>query len=146
MAGAAGAATAPTFTDSAAPAPLGQDAGEPSIGVNWNTGNVLFQAGLHTLKGDFSGTTPRWTDVSSPLTSVTGLDPILFTDHDTGRTFVSQLLGACSLMAYSDDDGANWTPTPIGCGLGAPFAPRPVGGGAFHPGTLGPVTSYKHTV
>jgi hypothetical protein len=99
--GAAGAATPPAFTTTAAPAPLGQDAGEPSIGIDWKTDNVLFQAGLETLKVDFSSSAPSWTDVSSPLTSVTGLDPILFTDHDTGRTFVSQLLGACSLMGYT---------------------------------------------
>jgi hypothetical protein len=144
--GAAGAATPPAFTTTAAPAPLGQDAGEPSIGIDWKTDNVLFQAGLETLKVDFSSSAPSWTDVSSPLTSVTGLDPILFTDHDTGRTFVSQLLGACSLMASSDDDGATWSPNPLGCGLGAAADHQTVGGGAFHSGVLGPLTGYTHAV
>jgi hypothetical protein len=144
--GTAGAATPPSFTTSAAPSPLGQDAGEPSIGVNWKTGNVLYQAGLQTLKVDFSTATPTWTDVSSPITSVTGLDPILFTDHDTGRTFVSQLMGACSLMASSDDDGTSWTPNPVGCGLGAAVDHQTVGGGPFRSGALGPLTGYSHAV
>jgi hypothetical protein len=142
----AGAATAPSFANYAAPAPLGRDAGEPSIGINWKTDGVLYQAGLQTLKVDFSTATPTWRDVSSPITSQTGLDPILFTDHDTGRTFVSQLAAACSLMAFSDDDGTTWTPNPLGCGLGAAFDHQTVGGGPFHAGTLGPLTGYGHAV
>jgi hypothetical protein len=142
----AGAATAPSFTNHPAPNGLGTDAGEPSIGIDWNTGKVLVQAGTETLRVDFSGATPTWQDVASPLTSATTLDPILFTDHDTGRTFVSQLYGACSLMAFSDDDGASWTQNPIGCGLGAAADHQTVGGGPFHAGGLGPLTSYEHAV
>jgi hypothetical protein len=142
----AGAATAPSFTNHTPPAGLGQDAGEPSIGIDWSTDNALVQAGTQTLKVDFSGAAPSWQDVSSPLTSATTLDPILFTDHDTGRTFVSQLYGACSLMAFSDDDGATWTQNPIGCGLGAAIDHQTVGGGPFHAGVTGPLTGYKHAV
>jgi hypothetical protein len=40
LAGAGRAATPPSFTNYAAPAPLGQNAGEPSIGVDWKTGKV----------------------------------------------------------------------------------------------------------
>jgi hypothetical protein len=54
----AGAATAPGFSNYAAPAPLGQDAGEPSIGINWKSGNVLYQAGLQTLKVRALGAEP----------------------------------------------------------------------------------------
>ena len=43
--------------------------------------------------------TATWRDVSSTLTSATSLDPILFTDHRTNRTFVSQLYLACSAAA-----------------------------------------------
>src|SRR4051794_4250695 len=87
------APTAPTFANFAAPAALGRDSGEPSIGANWSSGNVMFQAGLETLRVsgfDSSAGTATWTSVGSTLTSVTTLDPILFTDHATGRTFVSQ--------------------------------------------------------
>jgi hypothetical protein len=142
----AAAATPPSFTNDAAPAPLGQDAGEPSIGINWKTGNVLYQAGLETLKVDYSSGTPTWKDVASQITSTTSLDPILFTDHTTGRTFVSQLLGACSLMAFTDDDGTSWTPNPVGCGAGAAADHQTVGGGPFHTGTLGALTAYPHAV
>jgi hypothetical protein len=142
----AGAATAPSFSNYAAPAPLGQDAGEPSIGINWKSGNVLYQAGLETLKVDFSSGTPTWKDVASQITSTTSLDPILFTDHTTGRTFVSQLLGGCSLMAFSDDDGTTWTQNPFGCGAGAAADHQTVGGGPFHSGAQGALTAYPHAV
>ena len=57
-----------------------------------------------------------WTDASAsaangcPQGSTVSLDPILFTDHKTGRTFESQLAGANSLTCYTDDDGATWNP------------------------------------
>jgi hypothetical protein len=146
LASAAQAATPPTFTNYSAPAGVGRDAGEPSIGANWNTGKVMYQAGLETLRVDFSTSPPTWTNVGHPLTSTTSLDPILFTDHTTGRTFVSQLAGGCSLMAFTDNDGASWTPNPIGCGLAAAADHQTVGGGPFAPGTIGPLTSYPHTV
>ena len=146
LAAPASAATAPSFTNYAAPAPLGRDAGEPSIGINWKTGTVMYQAGLETLKVDFSTAPPTWKDVASQITSTTSLDPILFTDHVTGRTFVSQLTGACSLMAFSDDDGTSWTQNPIGCGAGAAADHQTVGGGPFHSGAQGPLTSYPHAV
>ena len=146
LAAPAGAATPPAFVNHAAPAPLGQDAGEPSLGVNWKSGNVLFQSGLETLKVDFSSGAPKWSDVAPPLTSAQSLDPILFTDHETGRTFVSQLVGACSLMASTDDDGGAWSQNPIGCGAGALADHQTVGGGPFHAGLQGPLTAYPHSV
>src|SRR4051812_25448045 len=144
--GTAQAATPPSFNNYSAPSGLGADAGEPSIGANWNTGNVMYQAGVETLRVDFSKSPPTWANVGHPLTSTTTLDPILFTDHSTGRTFVSQLAGACSLMAFTDNDGASWTPNPIGCGLAAAADHQTVGGGPFAPGVVGPLTSYPHTV
>src|SRR4051794_24368120 len=125
---------------------MGTDAREPSNGPNWNTGKVMYQAGLETFRVDFSTSPPSWANVGHPLTSTTSLDPILFTDHSTGRTFVSQLAGACSLMAFTDNDGASWTPNPIGCGLAAAADHQTVGGGPFAPGAVGPLTSYPHTV
>jgi hypothetical protein len=117
---------------------------EPSIGADWKTGAVMYQSLLTTYRVTFdSAKTPAatWTDVSAPLTSRQSLDPILFTDRDTGRTIVSQLAGQCSLSEYSDDDGATWTPDE-GCGPpsgvdhqsvgGGPFA-APLTGGAIYP-------------
>src|SRR6267143_2951695 len=141
------AATTPTFVNFAAPPPLGEHAGEPSIGVNWNTGNVLMQAGVQTLRvSSFDDATQsaHWQEVGFALTSLTTFDPLLFTDRDTGRTFVSQLAPPCSLMAFTDDDGGSWTPSPIGCGLASGFDHQSIGGGSFAPGLNG--LGYPHTV
>ena len=141
------AGTPPTFTNFVAPAPLGRDAGEPSIGSNWRTGNVMYQAGLETLRVsgfDDVAKTATWTSVGSTITSTASLDPILFTDHATGRTLVSQLSADCSLMAYSDNDGASWFQNPVGCGLAAGADHQTVGGGPFAPGLSG--VGYPNTV
>ena len=95
----------------------------------------MYVSGLQTLRvtfpeditpaGSVSGACDaQWDDVSYVLTSTKSLDPILFTDPRTGRTFVSQLnsvvppaspvlIGLNSLMAFTDDDGASWTPAQI---------------------------------
>lgn len=142
----AGAATAPSFNNYAAPNGLGTDAGEPSIGINPKTGIYMMQAGLSTLRVNFATTPPSWADVGSSITSTTSLDPILFTDQRTSRTFVSQLSGGCSLMAYTDNDGASWTQNPFGCGAGSGVDHQTVGGGVFAAGLIGPTTSYPDTV
>jgi hypothetical protein len=143
---AAAAAVPPTFNNDAAPNGLGTDAGEPSIGVNFKTGKVFEQAGLQTLRVDYSTTPPTWASVGSTITSTTSLDPILYTEHSTGRTFVSQLSAGCSLMAFTDDDGASWFQNPIGCGLASGADHQTVGGGPFAPGLVGPTTSYPKAV
>jgi PKD repeat protein len=49
-----------------------------------------------------------WEDKSNPTTN-TGLDPILWTDQKTGRTFVSNsTAGANAVYGYSDTDGDSW--------------------------------------
>ena len=107
---------------------------EPSIGVDWKTGAVMYQALTSTYRVAFDDTkspaAATWTDVSAPLTSQQTLDPILFTDSTTGRTIVSQLAGECSLSEYSDDDGATWTPDE-GCGPPSGVDHQSVGGGPF---------------
>ena len=63
-----------------------------------------------------------WQDRSSGVTDV-GLDPILWTDQPSGRTFASNnTTGANFVYAYTDNDGDLWVP------VGA--AP-PNGGAAF---------------
>jgi hypothetical protein len=109
-------------------------ADEPSIGANWNTGAVMYQSTLTTYRVKFDDTarpaTASWTDVSALLTSQQTLDPILFTDPQTGRTIVSQLAGPCSLSEFSDDDGATWTPDQ-GCGPPSGIDHQSIGGGPF---------------
>lgn len=116
-----------------APEGLGTGAGEPSIGVNPKTGKVFFEANTQTLRVTFddsvSPAKTNWEDKSAP-NAVTSLDPILFTDQRTGRTFTSQLAGATSLMAFTDDDGETWTPSQ-GAGIPASLDHQTVGGGPF---------------
>jgi hypothetical protein len=85
---------------------------ETAIGVNERTGNVLFQMAADTarVRWDDSVSPPSatWEDVSFH-TLYFGLDPMLYTDRTSGRTFVLQLLGPVSSASYTDDDGDNWS-------------------------------------
>jgi hypothetical protein len=130
----------PSFANYLSPAGIGDDAGEPTIGANWATGNVMFIAILETLRVTFDDSTSpasaTWQNVSAPQTSLDSFDPILFTDGDVGptrtnRTFVSQLLPSkISLMAFTDDDGATWTPSQ-GAGINSGVDHQTVGGGPY---------------
>lgn len=144
----------PTFSVHSDPGEHG--AAEPSLGVNWNSetadngGTVMYIAGLNTLRVRFDDcTSPArlredgdWLDVSAP-NAVTSLDPILFTDPATGRTFSSQLLGKTSLMSFTDDDGETWTPSQ-GSGINSGVDHQTVGGGPMPAGLPGLV--YPHAV
>jgi hypothetical protein len=127
-------ATPPTYQNFAAPTGLGESAGEPTVGVNWKTGAAMFVAGLQTLRVRFNDSatpaTATWEDVSAPLTSINTLDPILFTDGPVGRTFVSQLAVKSSLLEYTDDDGATWTPSQ-GSGINSGVDHQTVGAGPY---------------
>jgi len=144
-------APTPSYVNLGAPAGIGQGAGEPTLGVNWGSGNVMFIAGLETLRVngfDDAAGTATWTERSALTTSITSFDPILFTDSKTGRTIVSQLLPTkISLMAFTDDDGETWTPSQ-GAGINSGVDHQTVGGGPFKPGVLGrgPLTAYPHAV
>ena len=123
---------------------VGETAAEPTVGFNLQTKKAMFISGLQTLRVTFPETgacEALWEDVSYPLTSVKSLDPILFTDQGSNRTFVSQLnsvvppaspvlIGLNSLMAYTDDDGATWTPAQVNPPDGS-YDHQNVGGGAY---------------
>ncbi|HVE73497.1 MAG TPA: hypothetical protein VNA30_00170 [Mycobacteriales bacterium] len=131
-------ATVPSYTNyptttkaSPPPSELGYDAPEPSIGVNHKTGKVMYQAYLQTLQATFDdGSVPAKMsvkDVTNPIEGVVTLDPFMFTDSVTGRTFVSQLAPPCSISSFTDTDGEPTVPglpgsgytTSTGCGVGA---------------------------
>jgi hypothetical protein len=160
----------PRFFNYASPPGIADNVGEPSIGCNWksetSSSNSMFNipnGGRVMLFGGFSPDLYRATfdDCSSPakplweakplLTASTPRaagDPILFTDHDTGRTFVSQLEGltpAGSTTDITDDDGDNFMPSE-GSSLPSDVDHQTFGGGIFHAGTLGPVTAYPNAV
>jgi len=130
----------------------GHGAGEPSIGVNWKTGNAFIEAGNHTLRVTFNdAATPAtavWADKRSPFARVS-LDPILFTDDSrmggTNRTFSSQLNGVTSELSFTDDDGENWTPTQ-GSGQPAGIDHQTVGGGPYASPAPLTRTSYPHAI
>jgi hypothetical protein len=142
--------TAPTYGLYAPPAGVGLSAGEPTLGVNFDTGAVMYIAGLETLKVNFDDTvtpaTASWQDVSAPQTSLITFDPILYTEQELGRTFVSQLLPTkISLLAWTDDDGATWNPS-LGAGINSGVDHQSVGGGPFAPGLLSALTAYPYAV
>jgi len=126
--------------------------GEPSLGINWhsetadNGGTVMYVSGLDTLRLRYDVCTSparlrpdgNW-QVVSPVNAVTSLDPILYTDPVTGRTFSSQLLGKTSLMSFSDDDGDSWLPS-MGSGINSGVDHQTVGGGPF----AAPLTGLLH--
>jgi hypothetical protein len=129
----------PRYHNYQPPAGIGESAGEPTIGVNWQSGNAMYIASLQTLRVKWDDTASpapaTWEDVSAQNTSIVSLDPILFTDSDAGasrtnRTFVSQLLGKLSAMAYTDNDGATWTISQ-GSGINSGVDHQTIGGGPY---------------
>ncbi len=123
---------------------VGETAAEPTLGFNLITKRAMFISGLQTLRVTFPETGPcdaLWEDVSYVLTSTKSLDPILFHDQGSNRTFVSQLnsvvppaspvlIGLNSLMAYTDDDGDNWVPAQLNPPDGS-YDHQNVGGGPY---------------
>lgn len=141
---------------------LGNNAGEPTLGVGKPVaghpeGRTMFIAGLETLRVTFddcsSPARDLWEDVSAPTTSINTLDPILQTDRQTGRTFVSQLGPKSSLFAYTDNDGGvngkapgDYTPSPQGAGINSGVDHQTVGTGPFRPGIPDGTTAYPNAV
>ncbi|WP_155991988.1 glycoside hydrolase [Nocardioides sp. URHA0032] len=146
---AASKAKAPTYHQFSAPAGVADNAGEPSIGSNWKSGNTLFTSNTdeYVVHFDDRARTSTWknvnTDPTDPSNKIS-LDPIGWTDHTTGRTIVSQLYLACSATAYSDDDFTTPGRPSQGCGTGINgFDHQTIGGGPYPKGMSG---SYPHAV
>ena len=104
------------------------DAGEPTI-AHAQDGSVFFVgADIDTVGGrpnqvdivrsdDDGGT---WTNISPKIGPENAhpvtLDPYIWMDKDTGRLFTIDLTVACSLLSFSDDEGASWITNPLACG------------------------------
>ena len=149
----------PRFQEHVAPPELGNDAAEPSIGVNRHTDRAMFISYTQALRMTFAeyaapampvACDALWEDKSGFLTTVNSLDPILFTDEVTGRTFNSQLSGANSLFEFTDDDGETWTPGQIGAPNGGAdhqtVASGPYPEGFVPSGASWPATGPKRAV
>ncbi|HET7453810.1 MAG TPA: hypothetical protein VFL12_13770, partial [Thermoanaerobaculia bacterium] len=115
---------------------IGLNAGEPSIGSNWKTGNFMFQSDVQTLRVGIDRSCPSfakslWENKSSP-TSQEDSDPILFTDPRTGRTWEGMLLLLTGRNegAFSDNDGDLWIPSQ-GSAIDSGVDHETIGGGPF---------------
>jgi PKD repeat protein len=150
----------PRFFIYQSPQGVADDAGEPSIGSNWTKEainhnhnvdgsiNDIPNGGTSLYFGGFLDAMAKvtWDDCSSPAgalwenkTLVSANtprafgDPILFTDHTTGRTFVAQLEGltpAGATIDITDDDGDNFTPSD-GV-IPSDIDHETIGGGPYH--------------
>jgi len=153
-------ATPPTWSQYGAPESFARAhrAGEPSIGNSHKSGSTFYQALFDTYKATWddsaSPSKVAWTNVSAKAANgcasggTTSLDPIGFTDPTTGRVFESQLAGKTSLLCFSDDDGATWSPSQGG-GINSGVDHQTVGGGAYPRSGVGgplPTSSYPHAV
>jgi hypothetical protein len=109
---------------------VGSQTFEPTIGadpagnlfysVTPGAGPVIgFKAG--TFKSTNAGAT--WSDITPTLNGQRVLpvetnDPYIYVDPSTGRVFqfhMSPIL-TCSILSFSDNQGASWTTNPLGCG------------------------------
>jgi hypothetical protein len=122
---------------------LADRAGEPSIGIDPRTGAVMFQAKQQTVRvTGFDSTGPGssvWEDATQPVEGLQTSDPMIYTDPDTGRTFVNQLeVQGCSLQAFTDDDGKTYTQSALGCGPGIAFDHQSIVAGKKTEGSLRP--------
>jgi len=164
----------PRFFNYMSPQGVGDSAGEPSIGSNWtkeainhnhhvdgSPDNNIPNGGTSLYFGGFLSAMVKvtWDDCSSPagtlwqnkpLTLASSPhvfgDPILFTDHTTGRTLVSQLEGltpAGSATDITDNDGDTFTPSE-GSGLPSCIDHQTIGGGPFHAPLTGIL--YPHAI
>ena len=111
--------------------------GEPSIGYDPKADAALYtgpNAETRRLTWDDTKKPAAMKVVDvTPTTSQTSLDAIMYTDQQTNRTFVSHLVGACSLTSFSDDAGKTWTPSE-GCGPDVLLDHQTVGGGPYPEG------------
>jgi hypothetical protein len=101
--------------------PVGSSAeassGEFNIGFNphtrrmmtMNTGPVWRVTPAEVADPAMPESCPALWEDRSALTTNVGVDPILFTDQKTGRTFISNsTVGANAIYSYSDNDGDLW--------------------------------------
>ena len=144
----------PYFKAYMSPDGVGDDAGEPSIGANWKSGKIMYYGGFmsYVLRVTFDDTiSPArvlWEQKDLLLAATPRAlgDPILYTDRDTGRTFISQLEGGTKqdTMDITDDDGETLQLS-LGSGINSGYDHQTLGGGPFAPG-LSSSNGYKNAV
>jgi len=141
--GGADVITTPSFTISQPGSGIAESAGEPGLGINWNTGMGMFQSYTSTYRVNFGTNPPTWT-IAKPLWSQINVDPVLFMDSATGRTFAGGLSGTCSLVGITDNDGGLWIPGADMCAN--PGWDHPTIGGGPWASPISTAPSYSHSV
>jgi hypothetical protein len=96
--------------------------GEFNVGFNPKTGRIMaMNSGPIMRLTPGEKQTPAapeccdalWEDVSN-LTTIIGVDPILWTDQKTGRTFASNSTAGTNVVyGYTDNDGDLWNPLSV---------------------------------
>lgn len=134
----------PSFIMYPGPPGLSAQSAEPTIGVNWNSGAVMMtvenyvplnippRMGIASINFNDNVNPPTATWISATNNSPGShgnIDPILFTDSVTGRTWAGGLDGACSVMGMTDTDGATWLP--VGNTCAATLDHETIGSGPF---------------
>ncbi|GAC1576740.1 MAG: hypothetical protein NVS3B24_06910 [Candidatus Dormibacteria bacterium] len=123
------------------------NAGEPSIGADWEHRKIMYMAGTQVTQVSFDDNkrppAATYKEVTPPKDAQVNEDAILFTDHVTSRTVEGGLFLAGSNMSVSSDAGENWQPamSPV------PHGPdhQAVGGGPYPRGVV-PGPSYPRAV
>jgi len=164
----------PRFFTYQSPAGVADSAGEPSVGSNWtkeatnhntNVGgstNNIPNGGTSLYFGGFLPAMAKvtWDDCSSPAVALwenkplisantprAAGDPILFTDHDTGRTFCGQLEGltpAGCTIDITDNDGDSFIPSD-GV-IPSDVDHETIGGGRYHSPLPNPGPVYQNAI
>jgi len=108
-----GGSGTPTFRLSTAPAT------GPELNVGVAPDGHLFvggwsDGGPSVVKSADGGVT--WSSIP-PTQDDVSADRVLVVDHDTGRVLVADtLLAGCSVLSWTDDEGATWLRNPLACG------------------------------
>jgi hypothetical protein len=88
---------------------------ELNVGVAPN--GSIFVGGWDKIARSTNGGT-TWTQLS-PVSAVGfAADRVLVVDHDTGRVAVDDTTLGCTILSWSDDNGASWRTNPAACGGG----------------------------
>lgn len=135
--------------------PRRDSAGEPSIGLNYNTGNVMTMSRLQANRTTFNDSTSPSNPVGGttffarPITlAPTGFDPIGFTDPVTGRSIFGELevVGGSTNSVLSDDDLTTISNVVQTGGPTQGVDHQTIAGGPPTPGIAGrqPTGSYPH--
>ena len=111
----------PTFAEFRAPPSMADNgAAEPTMGINLADNSAYYIDTFNVLRLDFDDNT--WSDLGTGGALTTAdpfmtMDPYPLADGSANpRVWIAQLMAATSYIAFTDDNGANWTTSITGPG------------------------------